>query len=721
LLLGISSVQRVGTWSGVGRTDIVFTAPPAGATLTMDERAVGVDVGVPGQGLVYDLNLRRLQADEGGQAYTARAAAQVHPPKPLILWAVDTAREEVGPGPIAWLENKVFGAKDTVKRTAFALMAADATYQLKDSVAAGRLPAFDRTAVEGDTRIWPPAPIPSLWDRPMPGEGEWKPSTPAFLKRLPCASKDESRAPPYFYETFIRPDTKRPYAKLLLVAMDMRQLELGMQAGYEDPEPLTGPPGEGRLPDEPQVLARVVGTFNGAFKTTHGEYGMMVHRRVLLPPMPGAATVIVDRNGRTGLGSWPQTRQVPEDVDSFRQNLDPLVEDGVANPTGRYVWGWQIEGTSVMTQRTALCVTSAGHVYYAWAEEIDGPTLGKALRQAGCVYGIHLDMNPGHCGFVYTDVVDAKANQYNLKLAHPKMTIVPDKYVRWSAKDFFYVMLRDDMPAGPAGVTWQVDSGDQPPPTWFPGIHMGKLTLGGLEITLLSFAANRFQWRVRAGSREPALLDAPPMKLELTSQEARRALAAVGLGHTTLAAGYGLAFDGKASLPIRQGYATVVVGKGRSLEVLAPGKTPDLGPGTEAVQLPVLADGDRRTEEAHEPGALRQRGALCVLPSGRVLVALARHDSSSPLATALLRAGCRRIVALDRGSHHPAFVHRAGTDTPPIVDYETSVLFALAAPMATSAFRWKPDGSRRSIRPTGYDVSVRKPAALAGADPRPRE
>ena len=110
LLLGISSVQRAGTWSGVGRTDIVFTAPPAGATLTMDERAVGVDVGVPGQGLVYDLNLRRLQADEGGQAYTARAAAQVHPPKPLILWAVDTAREEVGPGPIAWLENKVFGA-----------------------------------------------------------------------------------------------------------------------------------------------------------------------------------------------------------------------------------------------------------------------------------------------------------------------------------------------------------------------------------------------------------------------------------------------------------------------------------------------------------------------------------------------------------------------------------------------------------------------------------
>ena len=28
-----------------------------------------------------------------------------------------------------------------------------------------------------------------------------------------------------------------------------------------------------------------------------------------------------------------------------------------------------------MTQRTALCVTPAGHLYYAWGEEIDGPTL----------------------------------------------------------------------------------------------------------------------------------------------------------------------------------------------------------------------------------------------------------------------------------------------------------------------------------------------------------
>jgi len=78
------------------------------------------------------------------------------------------------------------------------------------------------------------------------------------------------------------------------------------------------------------------------------------------------------------------------------------VEDGVANPTGRRLWGWQIEGTSVMTQRTALCVTVAGHLYYAWGEEIDGPTLGKALAPGGLLVRDALGHDPAHSGFRVT-------------------------------------------------------------------------------------------------------------------------------------------------------------------------------------------------------------------------------------------------------------------------------------------------------------------------------
>ena len=73
-------------------------------------------------------------------------------------------------------------------------------------------------------------------------------------------------------------------------------------------------------------------------------------------------------------------------------------------------------------------------------------TLARGLRQAGCSYAIHLDMNAGHCGFVFTDVVDLVERRYQLQKASDAMQISADKYVYSSAKDFFYVMVRDPVP-----------------------------------------------------------------------------------------------------------------------------------------------------------------------------------------------------------------------------------------------------------------------------------
>src|SRR5262249_27212280 len=150
---------------------------------------------------------------------------------------------------------------------------------------------------------WPPAPIRSMWKTTEPGEGEWTVPKQSWVRHL--AAPPTGEAPPSpFYETFVRPDEERAYAKVLLVAMDMRQLDVGMEAGSEDPKPLTGPPGTGRIPRDPQVYQRVAAAFNGGFKTEHGNYGMMLNKRVLLPPVPGVATVILTKDGRVGMGSW---------------------------------------------------------------------------------------------------------------------------------------------------------------------------------------------------------------------------------------------------------------------------------------------------------------------------------------------------------------------------------------------------------------------------------
>ncbi|HYP98573.1 MAG TPA: hypothetical protein VER96_07865 [Polyangiaceae bacterium] len=705
LLLAINSYQATGSFAGLGRTNIVLDQPAESAKLTLAPPNLEIDFGggEPGRVLHYQTEQRSLRGADGAEPASARAVPEVHVPKPLVLWLVDTVRAEVGPEPIAWLENKVFGAKDSLKRASFALLQPKTASALKaDSQEQVVAKVVDGSDFEHAADSWPPPSVPSIWKDPKPGEGEWTPVTYGFLKPMRGLPSDV-KPPAYFYRTVIRPDAERPYSELVLIAMDMRQLELGMQAGYEDPKPTTGSPGEGHIPQDPAVYSRVVGTFNGAFKTQHGAYGMMVNKRVLLPPVVGGATVIVTNSSAVGLGSWPHDNGIPENIASFRQNLDPLVEDGVANPTGRRLWGWQLEGTSVMTQRTALCVTAAGHLYYAWGEEIDGPTLGKALRQAGCSYAMHLDMNPAHAGFVYTDVINPKKAEYHLKLADDRMTIPPEKFVRWSAKDFFYVTVRDATPHDASELQWTVDGGTQAPPSFLPGVYASQLTLGSVQVDLLSFQPGHVEFQFRAGSREPVSAHASGLKNTLDDATEHRVMAAIGLGHTTESTRYGFAFGSDATLPLRTGYATLVLSKTATARIEAPGVTPTLSADEEAVQLPLLVENGKLEPRARERGDMRRRAALCITPSERLIVASALHDTSDTLAAALLRVGCTRVVELDRGSHHPAFVQRAGTATPPLASYETSVLYALGRPMQALAFRWKPANAAPSTKVTSYD------------------
>jgi len=702
-MLAITSWQEAGSLAGVGRADITLKVPARRAEVTLEPKQLVVRITGSDQKLTYDLETRSLQQAGGTPGYEARAQPQIHREKPAVFWAVDTVREEVGPEPIAWLENQVFGARDAMRQLSYRLSSSSKPEaQLKDTVQLAP-PVLDTSKLGSET--WPPLAIPSLWKELREGEGQWVPVRLPFLRKLEGIELG-SKVPPYFYQTFIRPDPKRPYSKVLLIAMDMRQLELRMQAGFEDPEPTAGPPGDGRLPTDPAVYKRVVATFNGAFKTTHGEYGMMVDRRVLLPPVAGGATVVVDDEGRTGLGSWPRIADIPKNLVSFRQNLDPLLEDGIPNPTGRYIWGWQLQGQSVMTHRTALCVTPTGHLYYAFGEEVDGPTLGQALKQAGCAYGVHLDMNPGHCGFVFTEVHDLQRGQFTLKLADPAMKVPPDRYARWSAKDFFYVMVRDPKPAAGKDIEWKADLGTQPAPAWLPGVFQGTTRAGNLEVELTAFEAERIDFRVRAGRNDPSPLGAPPKKLELSGDDTGRVVAAIGLGHATGSSGYGIAFGPSVSLPLLDAYATLVLPKTGAPRLERPGKLGPLGPDDEAVQLPLLATDGEMTDYARAPGAMRERGALCVTEHGRVLIARGTHDSSDLVTSTLLGLGCSEVVELDRGSHHPPFIHRAGTDTPPVGGYETTTLYALGGTMQTTAYRWKHEQAVPSTKPTGFDMSL---------------
>jgi hypothetical protein len=279
----------------------------------------------------------------------------------------------------------------------------------------------------------------------------------------------------------------RPYVRVDLFAMDMRQLELHMVGGHEDPRSTTGSVGTGKIPHRKEILSRLVGAFNGAFKTMHGAYGMMVERDVLLPPRENAATVAALEGGQTAMGSWPKGAPIPPHMVSLRQNLDPLVENGVVNPRRRYLWGFTLSEDiqDMHTVRSGICMVDNGTLIYAWGEDLTATTLGVAMNAAGCVYGMHLDMNPLHTAFVYyrfEDDIDLANLKYKSQLARTGMRYLPERYINGAPKDFFFLTLRDRGP----GPGWTSDGLAQPAPAYVPAVFKleeGSSTLIAVDMT----------------------------------------------------------------------------------------------------------------------------------------------------------------------------------------------------------------------------------------------
>ncbi len=691
LMAAVTNAQQTGDSEGIARLEITLESPAAGIAMQMGEDTLDLamydrDVAAP------PTRMARVDVAHGELSSAAagmRAQASVHLPKRFSHWAVDTLRAVpwIGPAPIAWLEDEALEVRDAYRRATF-----HATGDATDSLASAEPPppVLDTSQASVEEAHWPPARVPSIWKEPEAGEGEWTPPDVPWLRRVPGAASD---APSAFYQTFVRPDEERPYSKVLLVAMDTRQLDLDMEAGVEDPEPLTGPHGSGRIPRDPAVYRRVAAAFNGAFKTEHGHYGMMVHKRVLLPPVPGSATVMVLDDGRVGLGSWGTDRKVGGIVDvpdqsiaSFRQNLEALLDKGLVNPTGRNLWGFTLPGKGAQTERSGLCVTTSGHLLYAWGDDVNATALAKAMKMGGCDYAIHLDMNPYHTGFLFTAIDDFK--KYKSQLLTTGMSIPVDRYIQYAPKDFFYVMVRDPSPPAVDGASpWEADGGSQPPPHWLPGVWTSHVDGPQGPVELLDVEAPRARWAVRAGGLEsPA---ASPVR-ELTGDDSKRVLFAVRAGVAPEKHPAGLATAGRLVVPARgdADSALFFVGGDGRLSIVRSSEAPALDPAHgDMLELPVAVwDGKARSAAS---GNVEARAAIGMTATGRVLVARGVFASVAPLADALVRAGCTRALVLDRGTLASAGIDRAGTASPPRSRYDETVVYAIASPLPARAFRFE--------------------------------
>ncbi len=706
----ITNLQEFGTRAGVGRVDI---------TLDRAAHAVGLELegdGDSSRSLVIqaalETGIERYRVPLSmGEVTDAIAGVSRQPgrhlPKRFIHWAVDTVRSIpwIGPAPIAWLEEHAFAARDSLRQAGYAVRGvkkgtevdnADAPVAVKPPRV---VPPSELVDKLDDGSFPPPAFRPILNDA-EPGEGVWVDASPAWLPRI------TEGAPSAFAKSFVRPDAERPDVKVLLVSIDMRQLDLAMEAGAEDPKPLAGAHGSGRIPRDPKVFPRVRATFNGAFKTEHGFYGMMVDKRVLLPPQPRAASLAVLSDGRVAMGFWPSAKDLeslpvtgcepamghlcdqPLSVSSFRQNLDPLVDGDLVNPTKRFQWGYTLPGTSVQTERSAVCVHASGHLIYGWGDDLNGTTLAKALRAAGCRHAMHLDMNPHHTGFAFTNVESVKPRKLKAELLSPTMTIQPDRYVNGSPKDFFYLLVRSGLPPAPEGFAWSKAPGPQPSPTFVPavwdakldGLLLGDLNLARLDITSLD--GDRTEWRVRAGTKELASGTGVEPARDLDDGAHARSLASIRIGVLAEDRAFGLITGGHITRPRQreiEDSAWLIAEPGESLRII---DDPTTLRDADAVELLRVLHGGKLVDvKKFHAGA---KLVIGITKERRVVAVRDPQGDLQLMAKALQLLGCDEAVLADRGIGASAkLTHRAGDDE------GEGRLVALARTELPRAFRFK--------------------------------
>jgi hypothetical protein len=456
----ITNWQDTGQPRGLRRSSFVVTSQSE-VRLLLDEGHVVVE----SDGRRADLPIF-AESKSGLPEWISVESTELARPGNVVTWAVDRVRAEIGDDRMQAIKQVAFTAKEFVDRNREEITGNTGEADIADDLGTSQLSAPERALTTDPDIGWPPAPLEPWIKPPLPGEGQWN------AKDEEGFFRNQPNLPPTFLTTFIRSDESRKATRVYVVLWDPRQVELHMMAGTVEPKSATGKAGPGLIPRTPDVMKRVVAATNAGFQALHGEYGMMADGVVYLPPKPYAATVAKLRDGSTAFGTWPDDPSVPEDVVSYRQNMTVMVQDEKWNPYSRTWWGGTVPGAEDKTHtvRTGICLTREGFVAYFYGADLSPESLGRAMMQTRCSYGLALDMNAGHSGLEFYkvaptaelgelarpletsweaegDVPDMPGYRFRAKRLVKGMGLMNfPRYIKREARDFFFLTLRHVLP-----------------------------------------------------------------------------------------------------------------------------------------------------------------------------------------------------------------------------------------------------------------------------------
>ncbi|HUY66759.1 MAG TPA: hypothetical protein VMV06_08070 [Acidimicrobiales bacterium] len=187
----------------------------------------------------------------------------------------------------------------------------------------------------------------------------------------------------------------------------------------------------------PHEAPLLLAAFNGGFKANAGVGGFELNGQVLVPLVPGAASLVIDTSGAARVGIWGQGVPVPgEQVASVRQNLTTLVNAGRPSPRIADIgaWGSTVGGVAAVA-RSALGEDAAGNLIYSAGMQALPLDLTNALVSAGATVAMQLDINPE-----WVQLASAPAPGAPLAAGIPGQNRPADQYqVGWT-RDFVTVL-----------------------------------------------------------------------------------------------------------------------------------------------------------------------------------------------------------------------------------------------------------------------------------------
>lgn len=248
--------------------------------------------------------------------------------------------------------------------------------------------------------------------------------------------------------TTVHPHPYRRDAVVVVLAVDLRKVDVVPMAGTEEPVSKTVPaekrPGIVPVADQPSLIA----VFNGGFLTKHGQWGMKVDGDEFVPAREEGCTLAFLDDGSLRIATHRALVPIASRLHSYRQTPPCLVESGsldsrLAQEDTVRLWGAAIGGKREI-RRTAIGLDATGRtLFFGIGEWLWARDIALAMKSAGAVDVAELDINWSYTRFL---LYDRSTPPKVVSTLIEKVAYSKDGYISKPApRDFFYLRRK----AGP--------------------------------------------------------------------------------------------------------------------------------------------------------------------------------------------------------------------------------------------------------------------------------